>query len=96
LSARWTLAAGAAGVIGVVSVMGDGYASNYRAWSLDLGAEVLLRFERRAGDVRPWLGLAAVTWLRRQQLAVTGDPASPALPRAEPMVLLGADFLGGR
>ena len=52
----------------------------------------MLRLELALGSFRPWLGAALVTWLRRQTVEVTGDAASAALPRLEPLIALGADF----
>ena len=52
----------------------------------------MLRVNLRLGAVRPWMGLAIVTWLRRQTLEVTGTDSSLVLPRAEPMIALGTDF----
>ncbi len=93
---RWAVVAGAAGVFGVVRLTGSGYTDNRRVWNTDVGAEVLTRVEWRGGRVRPWLGLAVVAWLRSQTLQVTGADSSPALPRAEPMAALGADFVWGQ
>ena len=96
LGRRWALVAGAAGVVGALRLMGSGYTDNRRVWNTDVGAEFQARVEWRAGRVRPWLGLALVTWLRSQTLEVTGADSSPALPRAEPMAALGADFIWGQ
>jgi hypothetical protein len=92
LGRRWSLALGAAAVVGIADAAGTGYSSDRTARSLDLGAEVLLRVELRLGSVRPWVGVAWLAWLRRQTLEVTGAGTSVALPRAEPLIALGADF----
>jgi len=92
LGRRWDLALGAAGVLGVASVEGVGYTDDRTTQTTDLGLESMLRVDLRVGSVRPWLGLALVTWLRRQTLDVTGTAASLSLPRAEPMLALGTDF----
>jgi hypothetical protein len=95
LSRRWEVALGAAAVLGVATAEGSGYSTDRATRSTDLGAEALLRVDVRVGAVRPWLGLALVTWLRRQTLEVTGVATSVVLPRAEPMIALGADFCWG-
>ena len=92
LGRRWSLALGAAGVLGMADASGTGYSSDRTARSLDLGAEVLLRVELRLGAVRPWIEVALLAWLRRQTLEVTGAGTSVALPRTEPLIALGADF----
>ena len=92
LGRRWALALGLAGVFGVASVEGVGYTTDRTTRTTDLGLESMLRVEVRLGAVRPWMGLAVVTWLRQQTLDVTGTTASLVLPRAEPMVALGGDF----
>jgi hypothetical protein len=89
---RWDVALGAAGVIGLANIEGSGYTVDRQARTVDLGAEALLRVDVRLGAVRPWLGLALVTWLREQTVAVTNVAAAPALPRVEPLIALGADF----
>ena len=92
LSRRWDLALGAAGVLGMASVEGVGYTTDRATRTTDLGVELMLRADLRLGAVRPWLGLAMVSWLRQQTLEVTGTAASLVLPRSEPMLALGADF----
>ncbi len=94
LGRRWDLALGAAGVLGVATVEGAGYTTDRTTRTTDLGVESMLRVDLRLGAVRPWMGLAVVTWLRRQTLDVTGTAASLVLPRAEPMIALGTDFYG--
>jgi hypothetical protein len=89
---RWDLTLGAAGVLGVASVEGAGFTSDRATRTADLGVEATLRVDLRLGAVRPWVGLAIVTWLRRQTVEVIGTGASLELPRAEPMLALGADF----
>ena len=92
LGTRWEMALGASGVLGVATAEGSGYSTDRATRSTDLGAEAMLRVDVRLGAVRPWLGLGVVTWLRRQTLEVTGVATSLVLPRAEPMLALGADF----
>ena len=92
LGRRWDLALGAAGVLGVATVEGAGYTTDRTTRTTDLGVESMLRVDLRLGGVRPWLGLALVTWLRQQTVDVTGRAASLVLPRAEPMIALGTDF----
>ncbi len=92
LGRRWDVALGAAGVLGVATVEGVGYTSDRTTRTTDLGVEPMLRIDWRLDAIRPWVGLALVTWLRRQTLDVTGTTASLVLPRAEPMVALGTDF----
>jgi hypothetical protein len=92
LGRRWGLALGLAGVFGVASVEGVGYTTDRTTRTTDLGVESMLRAEVRLGAIRPWIGLAVVTWLREQTLDVTGAAASLVLPRAEPMLALGTSF----
>jgi hypothetical protein len=92
LGRRWELALGAAGVLGIATVEGASFTADRSTRTTDLGVELLLRVDLRLGAVRPWLGLAVVTWLREQTLEVTGMAASLVLPRAEPMLALGTDF----
>jgi len=94
LGRRWALALGAAGVAGIATADGSGFSTDRTARAVDLGVEGMLRVEVRLGAVRPWLGLTLVTWLRQQTLEVTGAATSVALPRAEPMIVVGADFCG--
>jgi hypothetical protein len=93
---RWALALGAAGVLGVVFADGSGYSTDRTTTSTDLGVEAMLRVELRLRTLRPWLGLALVTWLRRQTLEVTGVATSVVIPRAEPLIAVGMDFCGPR
>jgi len=92
LSRRWDLALGAAGVLGVATVEGVSFTADRTTRTTDVGVELMLRADLRLGAVRPWLGLAIVTWLRQQTLEVTGTTGSLVLPRAEPMIALGTDF----
>ena len=92
LGRRWQLTLGAAGVLGVMTARGSGFSTDHTTRSADLGAEAMLRVELRLGNVRPWLGLAALAWLRRQILDVTGEAASAPLRRLEPLLAVGADF----
>jgi len=92
LGASWALAAGASGVLGVMHVAGSGFAVNHSTFSIDVGGEALLRIEWRRGQLRPWLGVAAMAWLRRQRLEISGADSRPALARAEAMAMIGADF----
>ena len=91
-SRRWDLALGAAGVLGVATVEGASFTADRTTRTTDLGVEFMLRVDLRLGAVRPWLGLAIVSWLRQQTLEVTGMATSLVLPRAEPMIALGTDF----
>ena len=92
LGTRWVVSAGAAATLGFVSVGGSGYTLDLRSTSLDVGAEALARLEWRRGRVVPWLGVALLTRLRRQNVEVGGASGSAALPLLEPSVALGADF----
>jgi len=47
----------------------------------------------RLARVRPWFGVALLTWLRRQTVDVTGEMTSAVLPRLEPLLAAGADFV---
>ena len=92
LSRRWDLALGAGGVLGVATVEGASFTADRTTRTTDVGVELMLRADLRLGAVRPWLGLAVVTWLRQQTLEVIGTTGSLVLPRAEPMIALGTDF----
>jgi hypothetical protein len=92
---RWQLASGGGGVLGLLNATGSGYTSDRTSHSLDLGVEVLVRVELRLGAVRPWLGFALLTWLRPQTVEVTGQTASAALPRLQPLIAAGGDFCWG-
>jgi hypothetical protein len=94
LGRRWDLALGAAGVVGVATVEGAGFTNDRTTRTADLGVEWTVRVDLRLGTVRPWVGLAVVTWVRRQTLDVTGTGATLVLPIAEPMIALGTDFYG--
>ena len=95
---RWAAALGAGGLGGVVSIAGTGFPVNRTTRSIDLGVEGRARVEVRLGpkgQVRPWVGATVAMWVRRQSLDVLdvqGTTTDAALPRTEPMVLLGADF----
>jgi hypothetical protein len=88
----WAVGLGAGAIGGVVSVSGAGFTTNRTSRSLDGGGELRARFELRPGRIRPWVGVSVVGWLRRQGLDLDGVPTS-ALPRVEPAVAAGADFL---
>ena len=90
---RWQLAAGAGGVAGFMTARGSGFSTNRTARSADLGIEAMLRIELRLARVRPWFGVALLTWLRRQTVDVTGETTSAVLPRLEPLLAAGADFV---
>jgi hypothetical protein len=90
---RWAAVVGAGGVVGLVSISGEGFTENRTSRSVDLGAEGRLRLEWRPGVVRPWLGGAVVGWLRRQDVDLQGASSGAALPRVTPMAALGADFV---
>lgn len=92
LGAQWAAVLGVAAAAGVVSISGSGYPNNRSARSIDLGGEVLSRLEWRRGRVRPWLGAAFAVWARRQALVV-GSQVTSTLPRAEPSLALGVDFV---
>jgi hypothetical protein len=92
LGRRWDLSLGAAGVFGIATVDGTGYTSDRTTRTTDVGVESMLRAHLRLGEVRPWLGLSLVTWLRGQTLDVTGGGTSLALPVAEPALALGIDL----
>jgi hypothetical protein len=92
IGTRWQLTVGAAGVLGAVTTAGSGYRSDRATRSADVGVETLLRAELPRGAIRPWLGVALLTWLRRQTVEVTGDVVSAALPRFEGLLAIGADF----
>ena|ERR1022692_1886725 len=94
LGRRWAVTLGAAGVVGIATAEGSGFSSDRTARAVDLGIEGLARAELRLGAIRPWVGLALVTWLRQQTLEVTGTAMSVVLPRAEPMIAVGVDFCG--
>jgi hypothetical protein len=90
---RGSVTLGAAVATGLAAIAGEGFAVDRGARSLELGGEASLRAVVVAGRLRPWLGLSAVGWLRRQVLELQGGATTAALPRVEPMAALGADFL---
>ena len=90
---RWAGVLGCGAVGGVVSIDGAGYAVNRASRSVDAGGEVRARGEWRPGRMRPWVGISIAGWLRRQNLDVRGATTSSTLPRVEPMVVMGADFV---
>jgi hypothetical protein len=92
VSHRWQLALGVAGVVGALTASGSGFSSDRTTRSLDLGAEAVARVEWQLASVRPWIGVAVLTWLRRQTVEITGEAASTVLPRFEPLLALGGDF----
>jgi hypothetical protein len=94
LGRRWAVALGAAGVLGIATAEGTGFSTDRTARATDVGVEGILRAELRLGAIRPWVGLALVTWLRQQTLEVTGATTSLVLPRTEPLIAVGADFCG--
>lgn len=95
---HWAVAFGAGGLVGVASLSGAGFPIDRSTRSLELGGEARARVEARLGapgrlQVRPWVGAAVAMWARRQSLDVEGTASTAALPRLEPMVTLGADFV---
>lgn len=90
---RWAVVLGGGALGGLVSISGAGYAVNRTSRSVDVGAEAGVRGEWRPGRVRPWLGVSVIGWLRRQALDLQGDATSSILPRVEPMMAVGADFV---
>ncbi len=90
---RWGVVVSAGAAAGVASVSGTGFDVNRQTLSLDVGAEAGARVEWRPGRLRPWLGASVVGWARRQAVDVQGVSAGTELPRVEPMVALGADFV---
>jgi len=92
---RWGVSLGAGLAGGIVSLEGDGFRVDRSTRSLDLGGEARLRAEARLGGggrLRPWVGVLVAVWARRQGLDIQGLMTSAALPRAEPMAAVGADF----
>ncbi len=92
VSHRWRVALGAAGVVGALTASGAGFSTDRTTRSLDLGAEAVVRAEWQLASIRPWIGVALMTWIRRQTVEITGEAASAVLPRFEPMLALGGDF----
>jgi hypothetical protein len=92
-SRYFAVVTGAGAVGGLVSISGSGFDVNRATRSTDAGAEWRVRGEWRLGRVRPWLGVSAIGWLRRQSLDLQGTATSSTLPRLEPMLSLGADFV---
>lgn len=92
-SRRWALTLGAGALGGMVAMAGTGFPIDRQPRSVDLGAEARMHVEVRLARVRPWLGLALAGWIRRQNLDVVGTATRSALPRLEPMVAVGANFV---
>jgi len=94
---HWAGVLGAGVLGGVVSIAGGGFPVDRTTRSLDLGGEARARLEFQLGQegrVRPWVGALVAMWVRRQSLDIQGQGTmtDAALPRAEPMAALGADF----
>ena len=89
----WAFVLGAGALAGVASIAGIGYAVNHTSRSVDAGGELRARGEWAPGRVRPWVGVSLAAWLRRQTLELEGMATSSALPRVEPAVAVGADFV---
>jgi hypothetical protein len=91
---RAALTLGGGALVGVASISGRGFTVDRTSRSVDAGGEVRLRAARARGLVRPWAGLSLAAWLRRQALDLEGvATAGAALPRVEPTVAVGADFV---
>jgi hypothetical protein len=93
LASRWVIAIGAGALVGVASISGEGFTLDRTSRSVDAGGELRVRAQRRSGRVRPWVGASLTTWMRRQALDLEGAASSSALPRVEPAVAAGADFV---
>jgi hypothetical protein len=94
LGARgWMLAASAGALAGAITMSGVGYSMNRSAQNFDLGAEATLRILKRFDRVQPWLGIAVDGWTRRQTIEVTGESTTSSLPRLQPRMALGIDFV---
>jgi len=92
-SDHWAAVLGAGAAGGIVSIAGSGFDVDRSSRSLDLGGEVSARAEWRPGRLHPWLGASVVTWARRQAVDLQGVSTGSALPRVEPMLAGGADFV---
>jgi len=90
---RFAAVLGAGAVGGVAAISGTGFAVDRSSRSLDAGAELRARGEWRRGRVTPWVGVSVIAWLRRQELELEGAGARATLPRVEPMLAVGADFV---
>jgi hypothetical protein len=89
----WALVLGGGALGGVAAISGVGFSVNRTSRSLDVGGEARARAEWRPGVLRPWVGAALTGWLRRQGLDLQGVATAAALPRVEPAVAVGVDFV---
>jgi hypothetical protein len=92
-SARWALVLGGGGLVGVASISGRGYTVDRTSRSVDTGGELGVRSEWGSGLLRPWVGVSVAAWLRQQTLELQGVATGSALPRVEPTIAAGADFV---
>ena len=93
---RLGIVVGAGALTGVASISGAGFPVDRSTRSFELGGELDARVEvrlGRTGFVRPWVGAAVAMWARSQGLEIEGSASSAALPRVEPIAMVGADFV---
>jgi hypothetical protein len=92
----WALAGSAGAVLGWFHVSGRGFPDSRAASNFDAGGELGLRLEAGLGRWRPWLGAALFSWLRAQEVALSGGNDARSLPVWDAAVTLGIDFLPNR
>lgn len=90
---RWGLTLGVGALGGMATISGAGYTIDRTSRSVDVGGEARARIEWRPGVVRPWIGAGLVGWARPQRLELVGSSESSLLPRVEPAVAVGVDFV---
>ena len=91
--AAWALAAGAGAALGWLHVNGRGFADDRASTNIDLGFEGGLRLEAGLAPWRPWLGASVLSWLRAQDVALSGATGARSLPPWDLVIALGIDWL---
>jgi hypothetical protein len=91
--AAWAVAGGAGAVVGWLHVSGRGFPENRASTNLDAGVEGALRLEVGLAPWRPWLGASVLSWLRSQDVVLSGGAESRSLPSWDAAIALGVDFM---
>jgi hypothetical protein len=82
--------------LGITTVLGGGYPTNFSATDVSAGMMGALRLGIGTSRVRPWLEIGGRLWLAPQDVAVSKEnqPASRVeLPRTDARVMAGLAFL---
>jgi hypothetical protein len=89
---RWFVEARAQGVVALLSLRGQGYATDTGDQGVDAGGGAGLRAGWRAPGIAPWIGLSATEWVRRSQASLTGAPDTATLPQFEAAAAAGISW----